>query len=204
MSAQAVLIAETDPAILDILPRIVSDNIPGVGIDICASADELSHKLRHSSYDTVAVTPLLLQDYRKHKKRYQLLAPLLVTAAKSDRTVAHAALEEDAFDLIVKPIVEPQVTHTVKLALWHNGLLRLLTSKERALSRFREHIEAFPDDLKGEAEFQAHLAAFERTCRAVGASIRLLENIDSSLYDLAASVEFMTRKQALDRLLNMC
>lgn len=203
MSAPAVLIAETDPATLDILPRIVSDNIPGVGIDICASADELSHKLRHSSYDTVAMTPLLLQDYRKHKKRHQLLAPLLLTAAKSDRTVALTALEEDAFDLIVKPLAEPQVTHTVKLALWHNGLLRLLTSKERALSRFREHIAAFPDDLKGEAEFQAHLAAFDRTCRAVDASIRLLENIDGSLYDLAASVEFMTRKHALDRLLNI-
>jgi DNA-binding NtrC family response regulator len=204
MSAQAVLIAETDPATLDILPRIMSDNIHGAGIDICTSADELSQKLRHCSYDIVAMTPLLLQDYRKHKKRHQLLAPLLVTTAKIDRAVAHTALEEDAFDVIVKPIVEPQVAHTVKLALWHSELLRLLASKERAVSRFREHIEAFPNDLKGEAEFQAHLAAFERTCRAVSSSIRLLESIDSPLYDLAASVEFMTRKHALDRLLNMC
>lgn len=202
-SAPSVLIAETDSQTIDILPRIVSDHVPDVGIDICTSADELSQKLRHASYATVAMTPLLLQDYRKHKKHQQLLAPLLVTAGEGDRTLAHTALEEDAFDLIVKPIVRLQAARTVRLALWHNGLLRLLTSKERTVARFREHIHALPDDLKGEAELLNQLAAFERLCQAIDSGIRLLDNIDNSLYDLAASVEVFTRKHAFDRLLNM-
>jgi PleD family two-component response regulator len=174
-----------------------------VEIDICTSSEDLSQKVRHAAYDTVAMTPLFLEHYRKYKKHHHLLTPLLVTTAKNDRTLAHMALEEDAFDLIVKPLVEPQVTRTVKLALWQNRLLRLLTSKERVLSRFRDHMEALPNDLRGLANFQTHLAAFERTCRAVESSMQLLEHIDTTLYDFATAVEGMTRKHALDRLLNI-
>jgi hypothetical protein len=203
MSTLGILLADRDPTILDLFPRIVSDNIPDVGIDICTSSEELSQKVRHAAYDTVAMTPLFLEDYRKHKKRHQLLTPLLVTTAKNDRILVQPALEEDAFDVIVKPLVEPQVTRTVKLALWQNGLLRLLTSKERALSRFREHIEAFPEELKREADFQTHLTAFERTYRAVESSLQLLEQTDNILYDFATAVEAMTRKHALERMMNI-
>jgi DNA-binding NtrC family response regulator len=202
MSTSGILIADTDPTTLDRFPRIVSDSIPDVEIDICTSAEELSQKVRSSTYETVAITPLFLEHYRKHKKRHQLLTPLLLATSLNDRSVAHTALQEDAFDVIVKPLVEPQVTRAVRLALWQNGLIRFLTSKERALSRFRDHMAAFPDDLKSEADLQAHLVAFERTCRPVQSSVQLLEHFDNTLYDFATAVEGITRKHALDRLLN--
>lgn len=208
MPAQTVLIAETDHRTLDILPRILPDHIPHVTIDICTSADELSRKLERSSYDTVATGSFLIHHYLtlKRKRPHQLLTPCIVTAGQEDRTWVSTALEGDAFDLIVKPIVPHQAAQTVKLALWHSGFLRLLASRERAVSRFQQHMEAFPHTLKTEEEFASKLAAYDRTFRALHSSMRLLLNIDDerSLFDMAASVESLTRKRALDRILNLC
>ncbi len=44
MFCRPVLIAETDPQALNILPRILSDRIPGLAIESCSSTEELSQK----------------------------------------------------------------------------------------------------------------------------------------------------------------
>jgi DNA-binding NtrC family response regulator len=208
MAAQTVLIAETDHHSLDILPRILSDHIPDAAIEICTSADELARKLDRSRYDTVATGSALIHHYLafKHKRPPQLLAPCIVTAGQEDRTWAATVLEGDAFDLIAKPIVADQAVQTVRLALWHHAFLRLLASRERAVTRFQQHMAAFPHAQKAEAEFISKLTAYERTFQALTASMRLLLNIEDerSLFDMAASVESFTRKLALKRLFNMC
>jgi len=208
VASPTILFAETDHRTLDILPRTLSDHIPHLTLDICTSTDELSRKLGESSYDAVAVDPLLIQDYLflRHKKARYSLAPLIIIAGQGDRILADKALARDAFDLIVKPLVPRQAAQTVKLALWHHGLLRLLASKERAASRFREHMEAFPHDLKAETEFMTKLSIYERTHQALTTSLQLLLNIEeeSTLFDMAASVESVARKQVLDRLLTLC
>jgi hypothetical protein len=129
-----------------------------------------------------------------------------VTAGQEDRTWAATVLEGDAFDLIAKPIVADQAVQTVRLALWHHAFLRLLASRERAVTRFQQHMAAFPHAQKAEAEFISKLTAYERTFQALTASMRLLLNIEDerSLFDMAASVESFTRKLALKRLFNMC
>lgn len=115
-------------------------------------------------------------------------------------------LEGDAFDLIAKPIVADQAVQTVRLALWHHAFLRLLASRERAVTRFQQHMAAFPHAQKAEAEFISKLTAYERTFQALTVSMRLLLNFEDerSLFDMAASVESFTRKLALKRLFNMC
>jgi hypothetical protein len=108
--AEAVLIAETDPRTLLRLPQVSSESLPHVTVDLCTSAESLVRKLRQSAYDTIALNPLLIQDYRlmKPKQPFQLLTPVLVTASADQRPLAQGALETQAFGLIVKPIVPPR------------------------------------------------------------------------------------------------
>jgi len=203
MAPETILIAETDQRILDLLPDVLSNHFPGVVIDTCTTVDQLVRQLGGASYDTIAMSPKLLQTYRPHKSKVASQEiPLIVTVSQRDLPFAHTALAGDAFDLIVKPIVPHDAAQTVRLALWHNKLQRLLALKERAASRFRRHDGTAPHDLKAEEEF---LHMLETTYRTLKTSFRLLLDIEqkSSLLDVAASVERRTRQLALDRLLNM-
>lgn len=101
----------------------------------------------------------------------QLLPPLLVTASRAQCAEAEEALHTKAFDLIVKPIIPVEAAHTVQLALWQNRLLRLLTAKDQAISRFREHMALFPHAPQVEVNFTSKMAAFDRTLQALQASL---------------------------------
>ena len=203
-----VLIAENDPRTLDLLPRILSDHLPQVSIDLCNSAEELCHKHSVSSCDTMVVSPILLQEYRFLKPKWtrQLVTPLLVTASAMDRAAASQCLAKDAFDLIVKPLVTKEAVQTVKLALWQNKLLTLLAARDQATAIFRQHMATCPLDWRTGEQFVREREAFERTLQALQSSLRLLLNADDdrSLVDIAASVETLTRQRALDRLLTLC
>ena len=204
MVSESILIAETDQHTLDILPDVLSDSIPHVVIDTCTTADQLIRRLEGTSYDAVAMSPMLFPTYRflKHQEAPQVIVPLIVTVCQKDLSLAHAAFAGSAFDLIVKPIVPQDAAQTVRLALWHNKLQRLLALKERAASRLRQHIGVSPHDPKAEEDF---LRILEKTYRTLKTSFGLLLNIQrgSSLRDAAGSVERRTRQLALDRLLNM-
>ncbi len=156
--------------------------------------------LRHASYDTLAMNPLLLQNYRliKRTQPFQLLAPLLVTASAEQRPLTRVALKTQAFD----PIVPLEAAHTVRLALWQSRLLRLICSKDRAVSRFQEHMATFPYARQFEEEFRSKLSAYERTLEALRSSLRLLLNVEDEqgLFDLAAAVAGITRQRALAQL----
>ncbi len=175
-----VLLAGTDPYALDALPRILSDRIPGVAIHTCTSAEELSRKSELSSYSTIAMSPILLHAFRflKFKRPHQIAAPLLITAGKQDRSSAYRLLQREAFDLIVKPIVPEQAAHTIRLALWQNRLLKLLASKERTLSKFKDHMETYPHDLGAEAHFTERCDIIDSTVRAIKDSMRLMVSVE--------------------------
>ena len=208
MLPQTILIAEPDHGILEMFPRMLSDHLSEVTIDMCSSAEELCRKCRVSSYDTIAISPILLQAYRflTYKRAQQSVTPLILTVGREDRSLARRYLERDAFDLIIKPMVPHEAVQTVGLALWQNRLRGLLAAKERASERFRQHMQTFPHALKAQQEFASKIAAYERTFQALQTSMRLLLNGDDQkvLLDMAASVERITRERALDRLLNMC
>ena len=204
MVPESILIGETDQHNLYLLAEVLSDHFPPVVIDTCTTVDQLTHRLESGSYDTVAVSPQLFNPHRflKHQEWPGLCAPLLMTVCQRDLPWAHTAFAGNAFDLIVKPIVSQDAAQTVRLALWHNKLQKLLALKERAASRVRHHGKGSPDDRKAEEEF---LSMFETTYQTLKTSFRLLLNIDqkSSLREVVASVERRTRQLALDRLLNM-
>lgn len=120
--------------------------------------------------------------------------------------VAQAALDGDVFDLIARPIVPREAAQAVKWALWHNKLLQLLASKERAAAVFQQHMEAFPHDGKVETPHIRNQNALDQTLQAIQSSLRLLMNIedDKAFFALASLVEHSARQRALDRLLTLC
>lgn len=207
MSLESILIAETNPYILDTFTRVLADSLPHVRIDLCDSPASFPDTLRKTSYDTIAMSPLLISDYHllRQKKPVQLLTPLLVIAGAEQPCLAQAVLEADAFDVIVTPIHPTEAVETVRLALWQNRLLRLLASKDRAATLFEEHMAAFPDDCKTEEHFVRHVEVLERTIDALRSSMRLVMNYDDDqiLFDIAASVMQCARQRALDRLFNL-
>ena len=207
MLVRSVLIADPDYGTINSLFCLLFDHIRTIAISTCTSAEELSHKFEGCSYDTVVLSPLFLAAYRSiRKKKNQLLAPLLVTVCQRDLTVAQAVLEGDVFDFIAKPVIPHDATQTVRLALWQNQWLRLLAAKERTAERFHQHMEAFPHDRKAEGEFVRDLDAFDRAFQALQSDMRLLVNREDeqALFDIAVLVEQRARKQALDKLLNLC
>ena len=202
--SRTVLLAETDPHILNRLPRILFEHLPHVGIDICRSSDQFPRMLKQASYDTVAMSPVLLREYRVLS--HTLRVPMIVTASRDDRSMAESALQGGAFDLIVKPIVPQEAIHTARLALWHNQLGRLLASQERAAFRFHAHMKLFPHAMTMEREFVSKMAAYERTIGALSTSMPWLLNTEEerAAFDMAAVVEQLTKQRALDRLLHLC
>lgn len=206
-SSRTVLLAETDRHTLNHLPRILSDRLPHITIDICSSAEQLSRMLPNASYDTVAVGPVLMRDYRllQNKIRQHLLVPMIVTAGRDDLPMAETALKDEAFDLITKPIVPDEATQTIRLALWHNRLLRLLASRERAAVRFHEHMKLFPQAVRMEQEFVSKMATYDRTIRAVSTSMQQLLSTaeEESAFDMAALVVHLTKQRALNRLFQL-
>ena len=63
MSLESILIAETNPYILDTLPQVLADSLPHVRIDLCDSPASFPDTLQKTSYDTIAMSPLLISDY---------------------------------------------------------------------------------------------------------------------------------------------
>jgi DNA-binding NtrC family response regulator len=119
-------------------------------------------------------------------KRNELLppyVPLVITAAPSDHGLASRALNEGAFDLIMTPLKADEVVRTIRLALWHGKLLRLIQRNEASIDKYREHVSAYPDKTSLTPEFSKTL------------------NDLSDFSALASRVEEHTRTKALARLL---
>ena len=205
METTPILLAEADPDILSALDRPLCEAIPRIDLHVSRSVDEAAHKLQKFHFNTIITsTPFLLAHNHQllHTKRaLQSLTPLIVTVGGSDRTQAHEILESGTFTILTRPIDPSEAVKAVRLALWQNRLLRLIASREKALSTFRKHLEAFPNDWKSEEIFMRTLSIMEKTFLAFGTSIqRIEETHDKFLYDVAVSVDLHSRQRALERL----
>ena len=209
MPTGSILFAEADPRALACLPTLFGERLPRVNLEICKTVDHAARQLRRSKFDTVvSSTPFLwAQDSRLLKDVHKLhtLVPLVLTVDRSDRIRAQTSFQTYGFDIITKPIESDAAVKTVRLALWQNRLLKLLTSRERIVSAFEQHMLAFPHHLKVEQLIRNALSTIDETLAAVHASKQRFEvSLDVPFYDLAVAVEARAREQALNRLLQLC
>ena len=205
MDTGSLLIAETDPAVLQALPQLLSSRLPLIAIDIATSADEAHQKLSQVRYSASVIAPTLVgkKDLRLHKvQNRSVLMPIIVTATATDVEAAREALlDRGAFDVITKPMDATDALNSIRVALWQSRFLRLLTQRERALEQFKHHIEAYPTELEARAIMESVLKNVEKTLSLMQQSMICIERgSDHLFFDVAVSIQERTKDRALDRL----
>jgi DNA-binding NtrC family response regulator len=206
MEVGSLLIAETDPSVLQSFPQFLSGRLPQLDIQLAATADEAQWKMSRARYSAAVVASDLVKDnpsLRLHRiQNRSVLMPVIVTAAKADVDSAREALiYRGAFDVIAKPIHHTEALASIRVALWQARFLRLLTQRDRVLDQFKRHIETYPEEVETRAAIGKALEHVEAALTAVRQSMILVDpDSDQLFFDLAASVEERTKDRALDRL----
>ncbi len=202
----SILIAESNVHLLEALPDVVRLSVPRARLDVCSSHDQVLRKLKEWEYDTVISNVRLTDANGSFLKRHAVFkpyVPLVLTAGASDKEPAAQALEQGAFDVIVNPLQPEQAATTIRLALWHCRLLRLIHSKERMMEKYRQHMMAFPRDEKHALSLKGTLSTIQSTLSAVMKSVDLMNKPDSSSA-VVSEIEAQVRAQALERLNALC
>ena len=106
-----------------------------------------------------------------------MFVPLVITATTGNKASARRLLEQGAFDLITTPLEHEQTVDTIRLALWHNKLQAIIASRDKALEKYRQHIDNYPGKRTDEA-FQTILILIEQT---VSAHDRTIGRIETSI-----------------------
>jgi hypothetical protein len=73
--------------------------------------------------------------------------------------------------------------------LWHNKLKALIASRDKALERYRQHIDDFPGNRMGEA-FRIIRTSLEQTVSVHERTIGQIEASITCLTDIRKNVEF--------------
>ena len=199
-----MLIAEKNFSAIEPFIRVFADRRLDVHFDVSSSHQGAAGLLLASPYLLViSGAQLAVMDECFLLKRTQALesfVPFVVTASASQTKPACRVLEQGAFDLITRPLEHEQTERTIRLALWHNKLKTLITSQEKALNKYQEHMANYPGDRIGDERFQRALSAVETTISQVEQSILAIAKSDAGLSDFATTLEQHTRKRALERL----
>jgi len=200
-----ILIAETNSHLRDTLSYVLRTGLPHVHVDVCGTQAQALQRLQELRYRTVVSSVHLTgadASFVKRNRAFQPDVPLIITAGAADKEPASRALDAGAFDLILDPLEPKQIVDTIRLALWHNQLLRLLQTKEKTVERYRQHMKAFPGDQGNTSRFEVSLRLMERTISAVGQSFDLVRKLEAA--GLVTQIEAQTRAHALERLSALC
>lgn len=200
-----LLIAESNPALLEQLPSVLGQHIPGIVMDVCSSLDGAIKKLPLISHYDMVVCNVGLAEVgkffllRQHQTLHPLI-PFLVTARAQDHEIARQAVINGAFDLMVAPVNPPEAVISVQLAHQFHELKMVIGLRQKKLARlhdeFVNHERAcsVPPTLMNlmtrtlEEKYhmrQDTLRAYERTIRALERSLALLSNQATHLEDQA-------------------
>ena len=204
-TSSPILIAETNSHLRGTLSNVLRAGLPHVRVDVCATQDHVLQRIQKFRYHTVVSSVRLAgadASFVNRNPAYQPDVPLVITAGAADKEPASRALEAGAFDLILYPLEVKQTVATIRLALWHNQLLRLLKTKEKTVERYHEHMKAFPGDQGTRSRFEVTLRLMERTISAVGQSFDLVRKLEAT--GLVTQIETQTRAHALERLSALC
>ncbi len=169
-----ILIAENNPSLLEALPAVLYDRMPELRLDVCTSRDQGTKYLTKFQYHTVISSVHLAGSDDRFLARHTAVqsgVPLIITAGTSEEELARRALQQGAFDLITHPLDPVQTVTTVRVALWHHKLPRLINHKESVIAKHRKHMEKYPKDKRTEALFQQTLAAIDQGLACLKASI---------------------------------
>jgi len=204
-SARLLLVQPTISGALSLIP-LFDDQRLGVEYELSTSHESAMRKLfRSSAPYQVVVCDTQLADIQNfllltHSRTFHPAVPFIVTAREVEHRSVRRALDEGALDFIRAPLDQEQAVKTIRRALWHNWLRKLIAQKDMATAKYREHLAAYPHDQRLDD-------AFRSTCEHVQASLAMMqrsgmwiEELGDSLTDLAIGLETQTRMHARVRL----
>jgi len=195
-----ILMAENHFSTMESLIQTLEDRRLHLDFDVCTSHQSAVRKLLASPYQLIisGVHLAEVDDFLLLKRTQALEAfvPLVITATTGDKESARRVLEQGAFDLITTPLEHEQTVDTIRLALWHNTLQAIIASRDKALEKYRQHIDNYPGNRTDEA-FQTILILIDQT---VSAHDRTIDRIETSIKCLANLGKEQAREQALRRL----
>jgi len=183
--------------------EIFGDRRLDVNFDVCTSHRSAVRKLLASPYQVIISGAHLAEiDEFLLLTRAQALdavVPLVITVATDEKASARRLLEQGAFDLIPTPPEHEQTVSTIRLALWHHKFNEVIAARDKALERYRRHIDDYPGNRSGDA-FRTILTSIQQSVTAHDWTIRQIETSLKYLTDLAESVETKVHDLALTRL----
>jgi len=195
-----ILMAENHFSTMESLIQTLGDRRFHLDFDVCPSHHSAVRKLLASPYQLIisGVHLAELDDFLllKRIQALEVFVPLVITATTGDKASARRLLEQGAFDLITTPLEHEQTVDTIRLALWHNKLQAIIASRDKALEKYRQHIDNYPGKRTDEA-FQTILILIEQT---VSAHDWTIGRIETSIKCLANLGKEQAREQALRRL----
>jgi len=199
-----LLIAESNLSTFEPLIRTFRDEQLAIDFDVCTSHWNAVWKLLASPYQLIISGVHLAERHDffllKRAQALQTFVPFMVTASASQKEVACRVLKHGAFDLIPTPLDHEQTGNTIRLALWQNKLMELLARREKALEKYRRHLDAYPGTRRMDETFHNALSSIQRTVSCFEESIQAIEESMKCLSDLARVVEQEVRARALERL----
>src|SRR5262245_29794722 len=196
LSPPIILIAESNPLLLNRLPSVIRYVMPHVHLDLCSSVSDVFEKLRSSRpHLFISGTRLAERDDFMLIRRSKLLqpsVPLVVTSEQAQRESLYELLQGGAFDFIDSPIDPVQLNFTLRMGIWYHRIQGLIAMQQLALSRYEEHRALFPvrDTLKA---MDNALLSIPRTIECMQRSIAYFKRV-------ATEVQSRARQQALDRI----
>lgn len=210
MESGSILLADTDPSLLEELGRLIFRTFPGIELTVCLSARQTAAKLSRFKYSTVIVASRLIQEEHsvllQEKWKRHVLVPLVITAGQGDCELARdALLDYGAFDIIARPVQPTEALRSLQLALWQERFLGLVTQRERVLSEFECHLAAYLEKGKRGIMWGWISERVKEMLAMVRESMNGVDpyHLDPSFIHLAGSVQERTLKQALERLERM-
>ena len=199
-----LLIAESNLSTFEPLIRTFRDERLDIDFDVCTSHWNCYWKVLASPYQLIISSVHLaeMHDFLllKRAPALQTFVPFVVTASASEKEVACLALKHGAFDLIPTPLNHEQTVNTIRLALWQNKLMGLITRREKALEKYRQHLDAYPGTRKKDVSFHKALSSIQRMLSCFDQSVQAIEVSIKRLADLARIVEQEAQAGALERL----
>jgi len=199
-----ILIAENNFDIFESLVNTIKGGQLHCDFDLCTSRDHALRKLIGPPYHLIisGVHLAEMDDFflLKQTKDLHTQAPFVVTAGTSDKESARHALSKGAFHLIRHPLDPEETASTIRLALWHNKLIALLASQEKAVEKYHQHMAAYPADKKMEERFNKVLSYVQKTVLVAEESMHRIEISNACFADVAQMVEKQVLEQAFQRL----
>jgi CheY-like chemotaxis protein len=198
-----VLIADTNPCVLDRLSHFLRSGIPGIALSLGASHSYAMHSLTIARYQVVVcgVQLAVAESFSllKQHRAFQSSVPFIVIAESQDRALAQCALEQGIEDIIVWPLQKDQVEETLREGMWLYQMRLTIFHRKHTLDALRSWQVIAPDKMPPVAPIYERLPR-PKSLRAYQRMIQRIETNLKYVTSMADEREKQARARAIEHL----